>query len=181
MAFYDWNRDGKKDIRDDFIEYNICEQSSHNNNTSSYSEPSSNDNSGCLALILFFGIVLLIAFVVTRCTTSYCALDECAEECTEGSRYCLVHDYGSSEYHNDKSYYRHESEKETEEKSEYLPSTKNDDEANYKPHKGKNADDDDPYNVNDYSTPEDFYYDNYDDFWDYEDAEDYYNENHEKP
>ena len=36
----------------------------------------------------------------------------------------------------------------------------------------------DPYNVNDYSDPEDFYYDNYDDFWEYEEAEDYYNEHH---
>lgn len=34
----------------------------------------------------------------------------------------------------------------------------------------------DEYGVNDYSGPEDFYEDNYDDFWDYEDAEDYYNE-----
>lgn len=37
----------------------------------------------------------------------------------------------------------------------------------------------DPYDVNDYSDPEDFYYDNYDDFWDYEDAEDYFNEHHD--
>lgn len=37
----------------------------------------------------------------------------------------------------------------------------------------------DPYNVNDYSDPEDFYEDNYDDFWDYEDAEDYYNEHYD--
>lgn len=37
----------------------------------------------------------------------------------------------------------------------------------------------DPYDVYDYSDPEDFYYDNYDDFWDYEDAEDYYNEHHD--
>lgn len=37
----------------------------------------------------------------------------------------------------------------------------------------------DPYNVNDYSDPEDFYDDNYDDFWDYEDAEDYYMEHHD--
>jgi hypothetical protein len=34
--------------------------------------------------------------------------------------------------------------------------------------------DDDPYNVYDYDDPEDFYYDNEDDFEDYEDAEDYY-------
>ncbi len=36
--------------------------------------------------------------------------------------------------------------------------------------------DDDPYNVYDYDDPEDFYYDNEDDFEDYEDAEDYYYE-----
>ena len=36
----------------------------------------------------------------------------------------------------------------------------------------------DPYDVYDYSDPEDFYYDNYDDFWEYEEAEDYYNEHH---
>ena len=36
----------------------------------------------------------------------------------------------------------------------------------------------DPYDVYDYSDPEDFYYDNYDDFWDYEDAEDYFNGHH---
>ena len=37
----------------------------------------------------------------------------------------------------------------------------------------------DPYNVNDYSNEEDFYYDNYDDFMDYYEAEDYYNEHHD--
>lgn len=35
---------------------------------------------------------------------------------------------------------------------------------------------DDPYDVYDYSDPEDFYYDNWDDFYEYEEAEDYYNE-----
>lgn len=37
----------------------------------------------------------------------------------------------------------------------------------------------DPYDVYDYSDPEDFYDENYDDFWDYEDAEDYFNEHHD--
>lgn len=36
---------------------------------------------------------------------------------------------------------------------------------------------DDPYNAKDYVDPDDFYYDNYDDFWDFEDAEDYWEEN----
>ena len=31
----------------------------------------------------------------------------------------------------------------------------------------------DPYDAKSYAHPDDFYYDNYDDFWDYEDAEEY--------
>ncbi len=34
----------------------------------------------------------------------------------------------------------------------------------------------DPFDAQDYSHPDDFYYDHYDDFWDYEDAENYYYE-----
>ena len=37
----------------------------------------------------------------------------------------------------------------------------------------------DPYDVNNYSNEEDFYYDHYDDFYDYYEAEDYYNDNHD--
>lgn len=48
-------------------------------------------------------------------------------------------------------------------------------------YKSKKKPYDDPYDVNEYSDPEDFYYDNYDDFWDYEEAEDYYNSYHEDP
>ncbi len=36
--------------------------------------------------------------------------------------------------------------------------------------------DPDPFDAKDYSHPDDFYYDHYDDFWDYEDAENYYYE-----
>ena len=35
--------------------------------------------------------------------------------------------------------------------------------------------DPDPYNASDYSDPEDFYYDYYDDFWEFEEAEEYWN------
>ena len=37
----------------------------------------------------------------------------------------------------------------------------------------------DPYDVNNYSNEEDFYYDHYDDFFDYYEAEDYFNDNHD--
>ncbi len=50
----------------------------------------------------------------------------------------------------------------------------------YIPKKSTTTDkEDDPYDVNDYSNEEDFYYDHYDDFFDYYDAEDYYDEHHQ--
>lgn len=33
MAFYDWNHDGKKDLIDDYIEYNIYQNCMKNGNT----------------------------------------------------------------------------------------------------------------------------------------------------
>ncbi len=41
MAFYDWNKDGKKDIQDDFIEYNIykaCTEDENDNDDLFYSD-----------------------------------------------------------------------------------------------------------------------------------------------
>lgn len=34
MAFYDWNHDGKKDVADDYIEYQIYKESTSNTNYS---------------------------------------------------------------------------------------------------------------------------------------------------
>ena len=48
-----------------------------------------------------------------------------------------------------------------------------------RPRSTPRASDDDPYNVNDYTSEEDFYDDHYDDFFDYYDAENYYNEHHD--
>lgn len=35
MSFYDWNNDGKKDVADDFIEYELYTQSTQDSNNSS--------------------------------------------------------------------------------------------------------------------------------------------------
>lgn len=53
MAFYDWNKDGKKDAQDDFIEYNIYKQSAKNDNNSS-------NNSGCGT---FWWIIVALALL----------------------------------------------------------------------------------------------------------------------
>lgn len=34
MVFYDWNHDGKKDFTNNFIEYNICKESTKNSTPS---------------------------------------------------------------------------------------------------------------------------------------------------
>lgn len=38
MAFYDWNQDGKKDLIDDYIEYNIYKQSTGKNSNNGYTQ-----------------------------------------------------------------------------------------------------------------------------------------------
>ena len=48
----------------------------------------------------------------------------------------------------------------------------------YKPVNSSTKKDDDPYDVNDYDHPDDFYYDHYDDFFDFEEAEEYYKKHH---
>lgn len=52
MAVYDWNRNGKKDIQDDYLEYNIYKQSTEsNNNNYSSGNGISNFGAGCGTLL----------------------------------------------------------------------------------------------------------------------------------
>lgn len=59
MAFYDWNKDSKKDVADDFIEYNIYKQSTqNNNNNNSYRSGSGISNLGA-------GVATVIDIIVS--------------------------------------------------------------------------------------------------------------------
>lgn len=78
MAFYDWNKDGKKDVQDDFIEYNIYKQSTQNNNNNNYRSNGgmSNFGAGCATVASIFiaagilsvfnleGAALVIVFII---------------------------------------------------------------------------------------------------------------------
>ncbi len=55
MAFNDWNKDGKRDVQDDFIEYNIYKQSTQQK-----------DNTGCGALG-WLAIILVVLSLLSRC------------------------------------------------------------------------------------------------------------------
>ena len=89
MALYDWNKDGKKNCVDDYIEYNIYKKCK---NTDSYSS----SGPGFFS-ILFIGYVILYVFVSIfgdACTPNPPCRDfECLEEQMDGSIYCEEHQY----------------------------------------------------------------------------------------
>lgn len=78
MAFFDWNKDGKKDVQDDFIEYNIYKQSTQNNSNNKYNSGGgmSNFGAGCATVASIFiaagilsvfnleGAALVIVFII---------------------------------------------------------------------------------------------------------------------
>lgn len=78
MAFNDWNKDGKKDFVDDYIEYNIYKESTKNNNNNNYQSNGkmSNFDAGCATVISIFiaagivglfnldGAALVIVFII---------------------------------------------------------------------------------------------------------------------
>lgn len=61
MAFYDWNKDGKKDVQDDFIEYNIYKEYTQDDNSNNHF-----NNSGCGIWGWIF-IALLVIGLVSKC------------------------------------------------------------------------------------------------------------------
>lgn len=50
MAVYDWNKNGKKDIQDDYLEYNIYKNSSSGGG---------GDNSGCGCMLFIAALFIL--------------------------------------------------------------------------------------------------------------------------
>lgn len=190
MAFYDWNNDGKKDWQDDFVEYNIYKESvEKKKNTTTFRNNNGNiSNFG--AVVIAVAIILFIGWIMMSCEAQ-CAASGCHNKPEDGSSYCWLHrnngynsysnyknsnyssttssstsynneagtsDYSSTNYCNDK---------EVETTKKYYSTKKY-----TTTQKSKK----DPYDVYEYSDPEDFYYDNYDDFDCFEDAEDYYND-----
>lgn len=58
MAFYDWNRNGKKDLQDDYIEYNIYKQCMENDNDN---RGGCSNNSGCAFVLCMIIVVVVLA------------------------------------------------------------------------------------------------------------------------
>ncbi len=77
MAFYDWNKDGKKDIVDDYIEYNVYKESTKNNSSQHHSGNGMSNFGATIATIVSIfiaagivgmfnleGAALVIAFII---------------------------------------------------------------------------------------------------------------------
>lgn len=58
VAVHDWNKNGKKDIQDDFIEYKIYQESIKSNNGS--------DNSGCGAWG-WIAVIVIFLSLLSKC------------------------------------------------------------------------------------------------------------------
>ena len=64
MAFYDWNHDGKKDLVDDYLEYNIYKESMKNSDSTGSDSPGS--RVGCSEIMFFaFLIFCFILYLIS--------------------------------------------------------------------------------------------------------------------
>lgn len=89
MAFYDWNKDGKKDWQDDFIEYNIYKDSTGETNNS-YGRSSGGGMSTLGAIVVTVGILLVLGLIL-QAFEPKCAHSGCDNKPAEGSSYCWLH------------------------------------------------------------------------------------------
>lgn len=144
---------------------------------------SNNNGMSTFGAIICTVLILLVIGAVLNAFEPKCIYSGCDNSVAEESNYCYLHrytnyssykkNYSSGSSYDSNSNYGNSAEK-AKDTSTYNSGYTNKSYAN-KSSSSSNKDDD-PYGAKDYSDPEDFYYDNYDDFWDYEDAEDYYND-----
>ena len=63
MAFYDWNHNGKKDIQDDWLEYNIYQESTKNSGGTS--SGGSAGSGSCLGIVI---VILIVLSLLGQCS-----------------------------------------------------------------------------------------------------------------
>lgn len=89
MAFYDWNQNGKKDLQDNYIEYNIYKRSTRKNSSGGSSSGGSGSTLGAIIAVI---VVFFILGGIINLFTPKCIVDGCNSERTEGSSYCYYHE-----------------------------------------------------------------------------------------
>lgn len=153
------------DFLDDYIGYRIFEDSMKGSGSK---PPKKNTGCGCGTWTVLICIVIFLLGVFGSCSKS------------SPSRYSSSnHSYGTSYSIHSKSSNSSSSKSYSNASSGSKHASRNTFESlassKYKSSSSTKKSFD-PYYAKSYAHPDDFYYDNRDDFWDYEDAEEYYNE-----
>ena len=178
MAIYDWNHDGKKNIQDDFIEYQIINNST-DKDSSNVSRGKANGNTSygvkIIGFIVFIGIICLIGLIMYA-SEPKCIESGCNNKQVPGSNYCHIHkmytggasyshssssDYDGT-YDNDSSLGGASSDTHSGDKSDAIDNSMS----------GSGAKNNDSEGSSDYSSGYDSYDDGYDDIYmdgDYDD------------
>lgn len=199
MAFYDWNKDGKKNWQDDYIEYNAYKnwrdsgkKKKSNNDilglTESTYVPEKKTHSGStaesiIAVVIVFTVFFAVAALV--CGNSTDTSDLSGYSSSIGNSYNgSISDESDSA--SDQSVYDCTNDSSSSNTSTY-DSANDSSSSNVSTYENANnssvsnastdrATNEDYSDAKDYSDAEDFYDDYYDDYDSYEDAEDYYND-----
>ena len=157
------------DFLDDYIGYRIFEDSMKRSGSK---PPRKNSGCGCGTWAVLICIVIFLLGVFGSCSKG------------SPSRYSSsYHSYGTSYSFYSKSSYSSSSKSYSNASSGSKHASSNTSKSlslsKYK-FSSSAKKSSDPYNVKSYVHPDDFYYDNRDDFWGYEDAEDFFNEHQSK-
>ena len=165
-GMFDFNGDGKTDLMEEGLAYQMMDDFDNQFREKSPSSSSSSSGSTIIAIIGTILVFLALGSIITAC-------DNNSRNST--GRYSYSHSYKSysgSSTKSNSSAYSYQSKTTS---SAVQPATKK---STYKSYssKSQSSKSEDEYSAKDYVDADDFYYDHYDDFYDYEDAEDYYNE-----
>ena len=165
-GMFDFNGDGKTDLMEEGLAYQMMDDFDNQFRGKTPSEKSSSSGSTISAIIGTILVFLILGSIVSAC-------DNNSRKSTSSYSYSRSYkSYSSSSSKSNSSVYSYQSKTTS---SAVQSTTKK---STYKSYssKAKSSKSEDEYSAKDYVDADDFYYDHYDDFYDYEDAEDYYNE-----
>lgn len=165
-GMFDFNGDGKTDLMEEGLAYQMMDDFDNQFREKSPSSSSSSSGSTMFAIIGTILIFLVLGSIISACENN---------SRSSTSSYSYSRSYKSYSGSSSKSYSSAYSYQSKTPSPAVQPTTKK---SSYKSYssKPKSSKAEDEYSAKDYVDADDFYYDHYDDFYDYEDAEDYYNE-----
>ena len=165
-GMFDFNGDGKTDLMEEGLAYQMMDDFDNQFREKSTSSSSSSSGSKLFAIIGTILIFLVLDSIISACENNF-------RNSTSSYSYSRGYkSYSSGSSKSGGSAYSYLSKTTS---SAVQSTTKR---STYKSYssKSKSSKTHDEYSAKDYVDADDFYYNHYDDFYDYEDAEEYYNE-----